>query len=462
MKSSRFLNISHETVSNQSCLRHLFGFYNIFQEHLSEGRYEMSDAPGDILDAGLAAAGRERIDWAWREMPVLRSLHRTFSSQRPLEGLRISVCLHITTETANLARTLKIAGADLVLCASNPLSTQDDVAATLVRDFSIPVYAIRGEDTGTYYQHIQSALNHRPRITLDDGADLVSQLHMHRPEGLAEIIGGTEETAAGVIRLRAMAKSGALKYPIVAVNDAFTKHLFDNRYGTGQSTIDGILRATNVLVAGKVFAVVAYGWCGRGIAMRAHGLGANVIVAEVQPLRALEAAMDGFRVMPLVEAVAIADIVITATGNKHVVDREHLEVMKDGCIMANSGHFDVEVNIPALAAMSKRTRRPRPFVEEFHLADGRILCLLANGRLVNLAAAEGHPAAVMDMSFANQALAVVYLAKEGHHLDPQVYPVPALIDEKVARLKLTAMGLSIDTLTAAQEKYLLSWQEGTA
>jgi adenosylhomocysteinase len=422
----------------------------------------MSDQSSDILDANLATAGRERIEWAWREMPVLRRLYKQFSQQRPLQGLRISACLHVTTETANLLRTLKMAGADLVLCASNPLSTQDEVAASLVRDFSIPVYAIRGEDSDTYYRHIHAVLNHRPQITLDDGADLVSQLHLNRPEGLAEVIGGTEETTTGVIRLRAMAKGGALKYPIIAVNDAYTKHLFDNRYGTGQSTLDGILRATSVLMAGKVFTVVGYGWCGRGVAMRAHGLGANVIVTEVQPLRALEAAMDGFRVMPLVDAAAISDFVVTATGNKHVVDREHFEVMKDGCIMANAGHFDVEFNIPALAEMTKIQHRPRPLLDEFHLDDGRILCLLAEGRLVNLVAAEGHPAAVMDMSFANQILSVAYLAHEGRRLNPQVYPVPEIIDEEVARLKLTAMGLSIDMMTAAQEKYLSSWQEGTA
>jgi adenosylhomocysteinase len=416
----------------------------------------------DIRDPGLAPDGRKRIEWAWREMPVLRTLHQHFSEERPLQGLRISGCLHITTETANLARTLKAGGAEVVLCASNPLSTQDDVAAALVRDFAIPVHAIKGEDTETYYRHVNSALDHRPQITLDDGADLVSQLHLHRPDSLAGVIGGTEETTTGVIRLRAMARDGALKYPIVAVNDAYTKHLFDNRYGTGQSTLDGIIRATNILLAGKVFTVVGYGWCGRGIAMRARGLGANVIVTEVQPLRALEAAMDGYRVMPLREAAAIADFVVAATGDKHVVDREHFEVMKDGCVMANSGHFDVEVNIPALAAMAERTHRPRPYVEEFHLPDGRVLCLLAEGRLVNLAAAEGHPAAVMDMSFANQALSVAYLAREGRSLAPQVYPVPSAIDEEVARRKLAAMHLAIDSLTEAQQAYLGSWQEGTA
>ena len=422
----------------------------------------MSKHTCDIRDPGLAPGGRNRIEWAWREMPVLRSLHRQFSEERPLLGLRISGCLHITTETANLARTLQAGGAEVVLCASNPLSTQDDVAAALVQDFAIPVHAIKGEDTDTYYRHVNAALDHRPQITLDDGADLVSQLHLHRPDSLAEVIGGTEETTTGVIRLRSMAADGALRYPIVAVNDAYTKHLFDNRYGTGQSTLDGILRATNILLAGKVFTVVGYGWCGRGIAMRAHGLGANVVVAEVQPLRALEAAMDGYRVMPLRQAAAISDFVVAATGDKHVVDREHFAVMKDGCVMANSGHFDVEVNIPALAAMAQKTHRPRPYVEEFHLADGRVLCLLAEGRLVNLAAAEGHPAAVMDMSFANQALSVAYLAREGRGLVPQVYPVPSAIDEEVARRKLAAMNLAIDSLTEAQQGYLRSWREGTA
>lgn len=421
----------------------------------------MSYPPSAILNAGLADAGRDRIEWSWREMPVLKSLQRTFSLERPLQGLRISACLHVTAETANLARTLKVGGADVVLCASNPLSTQDDVAACLVRDFSIPVYAIRGEDTDTYYRHIDAALDHQPQLTLDDGADLVSQLHLHRPERLGDVIGGTEETTTGVLRLRAMASGGALKYPIVAVNDASTKHLFDNRYGTGQSTLDGIIRATNVLLAGKVFTVAGYGWCGRGIAMRAKGLGAQVVVSEVQPVRALEAAMDGFAVMPLLEAVAISDFVVTATGDRHVVDRPHLEVMKDGCMMANSGHFDAEVNIAALSAMATRTHRPRPFVEEFHVQDGRVLCLLAEGRLVNLAAAEGHPAAVMDMSFANQALTVAYLARAGRSLAAQVYPVPNAIDEKVARLKLAAMNLAIDTLSEAQEKYLASWQDGT-
>lgn len=422
----------------------------------------MSHPASDILDSGLAAAGRERIEWAWREMPVLQSLHRQFAQQRPLDGLRISACLDVTAETASLVRTLKAAGAHLVVCASNPLTAQDDVAAALVRYFSIAVHAIRGEDGDTYYRHIHAALNHRPQITLDDGADLVTQLHLRGAEGLAGMIGGTEETTTGVNRLRAMAASGALRYPIVAVNDAYTKHLFDNRYGAGQSTLDGILRASNVLLAGKVFAVVGYGGCGRGIALRAHGLGANVIVSEVQPLRALEAAMDGFRVMPLLDAVAISDFVITASGDKHVIDRQHLEAMKNGCVLGNAGHFNVEINLSALSAMTQRTHRPRPFLDEFYLADGRLLCLLAEGRPVNLVAAEGPPVAVMDIGFANQALSVAYLARTGRSLEAQVYAVPAAIDDEVARLKLAAMGLSIDRLSDAQEKYLAAWEEGTA
>lgn len=421
----------------------------------------LSTHGGEIQAPELAQSGRQRIEWALREMPVLHRLQQQFTRQRPLHGLRISACLHVTSETANLARTLKAGGADIVLCASNPLSTQDDVAAALVSEFSIPVYAIKGEDTETYYRHIDKALDHHPQITLDDGADLVSRLHLKRPDSLPTLMGGTEETTTGVTRLRAMASDGALKYPIVAVNDAHTKHLFDNRYGTGQSTLDGIMRATNMLLAGKVFTVIGYGWCGRGIAMRARGLGANVIITEVQPLRALEAAMEGYRVMPLREAVAVSDIIVAASGEKHVVDMEHLERMKDGCIMANAGHFDVEINIPALVTLTESRHRPRPNVEEFHLLDGRVLCLLAEGRLVNLAAAEGHPAAVMDLSFANQALCVVWLAREGHQLQPQVYPVPTTIDENVAHLKLAAMNLTIDSLTETQKRYLASWREGT-
>jgi adenosylhomocysteinase len=394
-------------------------------------------------------------------MPVLRQLAGRLSSERPLQGIRISGCLHITTETANLARTLKAAGAELVLCASNPLSTQDDVAAALVERHGIPVYAIRAESTETYYQHINAALDHHPVLTMDDGADLVSEIHKNRTELLPTMLGGTEETTTGVIRLRAMAGEGALRFPVMAVNDAMTKHLFDNRYGTGQSTLDGVIRATNILLAGKTLTVVGYGWCGRGIALRAKGHGALVIVTEVEPLRALEAAMDGYRVMPLIEAAGQSDFIITATGDKHVIDRTHLEVMKDGCVLANSGHFNVEINIPALEALSVSRHRPRPSVDEYTLADGRTLCLLAEGRLVNLAAAEGHPSAVMDMSFANQVLCVVHLAAANGQLEHRVHSVPAEIDREVARLKLAAMGLHIDELTAEQAHYLSSWEEGT-
>jgi adenosylhomocysteinase len=421
----------------------------------------MAVSKGDIKDISLADEGRARIDWALQEMPVLRGIMQRFAEQRPLQGLRISGCLHITTETANLARTLVAGGAELVLCASNPLSTQDDVAAALVQHYGVPTFAIKGESTEVYYQHINAALDHRPRLTLDDGADLVSELHKNRIPLLEEMIGGTEETTTGVIRLRAMARDRALKYPIVAVNDAMTKHLFDNRYGTGQSTLDGIIRATNILLAGKTFTVVGYGWCGRGIALRARGHGAQVIVTEVESLRALEAAMDGYRVMPLLEAARQSDFIITATGDKHVVDREHFEVMKDGCVLANSGHFNVEIDIPALEGMAVSKQRPRPYVDDYELPDGRRIRLLAEGRLVNLAAAEGHPSAVMDMSFANQVLVVEYLGKPGRDLAPDVHPVPAEIDNEVARLKLAAMGLSIDSLTAEQRNYLGSWREGT-
>jgi adenosylhomocysteinase len=415
----------------------------------------------DILDPGLAEAGSRRIEWALQEMPVLRELNSRFSRERPLAGVRLSGCLHITTETANLARTLKAAGADIVLCASNPLSTQDDVAAALVRRYQIPVFAIRGESTEVYYRHINAALDHRPVITMDDGADLVSEIHKSRRDLIDGMLGGTEETTTGVIRLRAMAKEGALSFPVIAVNDAMTKHLFDNRYGTGQSTLDGVIRATNILLAGKVFTVVGYGWCGRGIAMRAKGHGANVIITEVDPLRALEAAMDGFRVMPLIEAAALSDFIVTATGDRHVVDRAHMDVMKDGCVLANSGHFNVEINIPALEAMAVDKQRPRASVDEYRLADGRRLCLLAEGRLVNLAAAEGHPSAVMDMSFANQVLCAVYLATRSGPLENRVHDVPADIDREVARLKLAAMHIRIDELTQEQLRYLSSWQEGT-
>jgi adenosylhomocysteinase len=415
----------------------------------------------DVKDLSLAAAGRARIEWALQEMPVVRDITRRFTEQRPLQGLRISGCLHITTETANLARALVAGGAEVVLCASNPLSTQDDVAAALVKDFGVPTFAVKGESTEVYYQHINAALDHAPRITLDDGADLVSELHKSRIPLLDAMIGGTEETTTGVIRLRAMARDRALKYPIFAVNDALTKHLFDNRYGTGQSTLDGIIRATNILLAGKTFTVVGYGWCGRGIALRARGHGADVIVTEVEPLRALEAAMDGYRVMPLIEAARESDFIITATGDKHVIDSRHYTVMKDGCVLANSGHFNVEINIPALEALAVAKQRPRPYVDDYALADGRRIRLLAEGRLVNLAAAEGHPSAVMDMSFANQALVVEYLWTRGQGLAPAVHPVPAEIDGEVARLKLAAMDLAIDGLTPEQQTYLSSWREGT-
>ena len=415
----------------------------------------------DIRNADLAQAGRDRIDWAWQEMPVLRQLAQRFTDDKPLDGLRIGACLHVTTETANLVRVLTAGGARVSLCASNPLSTQDEVAAALVRDLEIPVFAVRGEDTERYYRHINAVIDSSPQVTLDDGADLVSELHRNRREMLPDVIGGTEETTTGVIRLRAMAAEHALEYPIVAVNDAMTKHLFDNRYGTGQSTLDGVIRATNILLAGRTFTVAGYGWCGRGIARRAQGHGANVIVTEVEPLRALEAAMDGFRVMPLTEAAARSDFIVTATGDKHVIDSVHLEVMKDGCVLANSGHFNVEINIPALEALAVEKCRPRPSVDEYRLADGRRIRLLAEGRLVNLAAAEGHPAAVMDMSFANQALSVAYLWSHRGQLEDRVHPVPGQIDAEVARLKLSAMGIRIDTLTSEQTHYLASWQEGT-
>ena len=415
----------------------------------------------DIRDKSLAEKGVARIEWALKEMPVLRGLSENLSNTKPLSGLRISACLHITTETANLARTLKAAGADLVLCASNPLSTQDDVAAALVSEYRIPVYAIRGENTGTYYQHIQSALDHRPVMTMDDGADLVSELHKTRTELLENMVGGTEETTTGVIRLRAMAKDDALRYPVIAVNDAMTKHLFDNRYGTGQSALDGIIRATNILLAGKTFTVVGYGWCGRGVALRAKGHGAHVIVTEVDAVRALEATMDGYRVMPLLQAAKESDFILSVTGDKHVIDKEHIEVMKDGCVLANAGHFNVEINIPTLQAMSVKKNHPREFVDEYTLKDGRVIRLLAEGRLVNLAAAEGHPSAVMDMSFANQVLCAIHMQKHHGELGNQVHNVPAEIDHEIARLKLAAMDIRIDHLTDAQQKYLSSWQEGT-
>ncbi|HOU44644.1 MAG TPA: adenosylhomocysteinase [Anaerolineaceae bacterium] len=415
----------------------------------------------DVKDIKLAEGGRRRIEWAAREMPVLRSINERFERERPLAGIRVSACLHVTTETANLMRTLQLGGAEVVLTASNPLSTQDDVAAALVSFMEIPVYAIKGEDNATYYKHIHAALDNRPHLTMDDGADLVSTLHKDRRELLPGVIGGTEETTTGVVRLRAMAEDKALLFPVIAVNDAMTKHFFDNRYGTGQSTVDGIVRATNVLLAGKVFVVAGYGWCGRGLASRARGLGASVVVTEVDPLKALEAVMDGYRVMPMADAAKIGDIFCTVTGDLNVIDRHHFEVMKDGAIVANSGHFNVEINIPALAEMSTGKKLVRPFVEQYDLPDGRAIFILGEGRLINLAAAEGHPASVMDMSFANQALSAEYMVKYGSQLKKRVYSVPADIDAEIARIKLAAMGVLIDTLTPEQLAYLNSWEEGT-
>ncbi len=416
----------------------------------------------DIKNSKLADGGRHRIDWAEQEMPVLRQIRERFAKEQPLKGVRVSACLHVTAETANLMKTLQAGGADIVLCASNPLSTQDDVAASLVMHDEIPVYAIKGEDNKTYYDHITAALDFKPNLTMDDGADLVSTIHKSRTELFTDIIGGTEETTTGVIRLEAMAKDGALKFPIIAINNAMTKHFFDNRYGTGQSTLDGIVRATNILLAGKTFVVAGYGWCGRGLANRARGMGANVIVTEVEPLPALEAVMDGFRVMPIEKAAQEGDIFCTVTGNKNVLDRQHFEVMKDGAIVANSGHFNVEININALEALSGGDkRRVREFVEAYPLKDGRKINLLGEGRLINLASAEGHPASVMDMSFANQALGVAYMLQNAKDLKPNVYSIPADVDREIARLKLAAMGVKIDTLTDEQAKYLNSWEEGT-
>ena len=415
----------------------------------------------DVKDTKLAEGGRLRIEWAQREMPVLSQIQERFKRERPLSGMRISACLHVTTETANLMKTLQAGGADVVLTASNPLSTQDDVAASLVSHDEIPVYAIKGESNVVYYKHIDAALDHKPHITMDDGADLVNVLHTKRRELLSSVVAGTEETTTGVIRLRAMAADKALSYPIIAVNDALTKHFFDNRYGTGQSTLDGIVRATNILLAGKVFVVAGYGWCGRGLASRARGMGSDVIVTEVDPLKALEAVMDGFRVMPMEEAARVGDIFVTLTGDINVVDRHHFEVMKSGAIIANSGHFNVEINIPALAEMAVSKRLVRPFVEEYTLKDGRSIFILGEGRLINLAAAEGHPASVMDMSFANQALSLEYLVKNAGKMEKRVYSVPETIDKEIARLKLSAMSISIDDLTSEQVHYLNSWQEGT-
>jgi len=415
----------------------------------------------DVKDIKLAEGGRLKIAWAEREMPVLRLIKERFSKEKPLKGLRISACLHVTTETANLMKTLQAGGADVVLTASNPLSTQDEVSASLVSHDEIPVYAIKGENNITYYKHINAALDHKPHFTMDDGADLVNVLHKDRRDLLPNVIAGTEETTTGVIRLHAMAADKALYYPIIAINDALTKHFFDNRYGTGQSTIDGIVRATNILLAGKTFVVAGYGWCGRGLASRARGMGSNVVVTEIDPLKALEAVMDGYRVMPMKDAAKIGDIFVTLTGDLNVVDGKHFASMKDGAIIANSGHFNVEINIPALEKMSKSKRLVRPFVEEYVLADGRRIYILGEGRLINLAAAEGHPASVMDMSFANQALSLEYLVKNASKLEKKVYSVPEAIDMKIAELKLAAMNVKIDKLSAEQVKYLASWEEGT-
>jgi adenosylhomocysteinase len=415
----------------------------------------------DIKDLSQAETGRKRIDWAENEMPVLRLIRERFAKERPFKGLRVSACLHVTAETANLMRTLSIGGADVVLVASNPLSTQDDVAASLVQHDEIPVFAIKGEDNETYYKHLAAGLDHNPHVTMDDGADLVSGVLKSRPDLIETMLGSTEETTTGVIRLKAMANDGVLKFPVIAVNDSDTKHLFDNRYGTGQSTIDGVIRATNVLLAGKTFVVGGYGYCSRGIAERARGLGALVVVTEIDPIKALEAAMDGFRVMPMINAAQIADFIVTATGDKHVLDGEDFAVMKDGCIVANSGHFNVEINIPDLEALSVEKRQPRTFVEQYILKDGRRINLLGEGRLINLASAEGHPSAVMDMSFANQALATEYLLRNQGKLSHGVHALPKEVDREIAALKLHAMGIVIDTLTADQAHYLSSWEEGT-
>jgi adenosylhomocysteinase len=420
-----------------------------------------ASAAGDIKDARLVQEGLRRIEWAAREMPVTRLIGERFSRERPLAGVRVAACLHVTTETANLMLALKAGGAEVVICASNPLSTQDDVAAALALEHGIATFAIKGEDNDTYYRHINQALDTRPQITMDDGADLVATIHKDRRDLLQDIVGGSEETTTGVIRLRSMAKAGALAYPIIAVNEAETKHFFDNRYGTGQSTLDGIIRATNVLLAGKNVVVAGYGWCGKGVAMRARGLGAHVIVTEVNPVRALEALMDGLQVKTMAEASAVGDIFITVTGDINAIDRHHLEAMKSGAIVANSGHFNNEINLEALASMTEARRDIRDFVEEFKLGDGRVVYVLGEGRLVNLAAAEGHPAAVMDMSFANQALAAEYIATYGKTLKPDVYTVPEELDQEVARLKLRSMGVEIDVLTEEQQRYLSSWEEGT-
>jgi adenosylhomocysteinase len=415
----------------------------------------------DIKGFELADLGKKRIEWAHQSMKVLQIIRKEFIKNQPLKGIRVSACLHVTAETANLMIALRDGGADVALCASNPLSTQDDVAASLVRDYNIPVFAIKGEDNDSYYSHIMAAVDHKPQFTMDDGADLVSILHTKRKTELANVIGGTEETTTGVIRLRAMAKEGVLQYPIVAVNDADTKHLFDNRYGTGQSTIDGIIRATNFLLAGSKFVVAGYGWCGRGLASRARGAGAEVVITEIDPTKALEAVMDGFRVMSMEEAAKIGDVFCTVTGNKNVLAKQHFELMKDGAIISNSGHFNVEIDIPSLEKLSSSKRTTRAFVDEYTMKDGRRINLLGEGRLINLAAAEGHPASVMDMSFADQALSCQYMVKNHASLEKKVYTVPAELDKRVAKLKLESLGIKIDRLTSEQEEYLASWNEGT-
>lgn len=415
----------------------------------------------EVKDLNLKEKGRLKIEWAERFMPVLTQIRKRFEKERPLEGVRVGACLHVTTETANLMIALKAGGAEIALCASNPLSTQDEVAASLVRDFEIPVFAIKGESNEVYYRHIESVLATQPMITMDDGADLISTLHKKYPDKARDVIGGTEETTTGVIRLKSMAREGVLLYPIIAVNDALTKHLFDNRYGTGQSTLDGIMRSTNFLFAGSVVVICGYGWCGKGLAKRAQGLGAKVIVCEVDPLKALEATMDGYQVMLLEEAAKIGDVFITATGDINVISKKHFKLMKSGAILANTGHFNVEIDVESLKELSVSSRKVREYVEEFKMADGRVLFLLGEGRLINLAAAEGHPAMVMDMSFANQALSVEYLFKEGEKLEKRVYSVPEEIDRQIAYLKLQSMGISIDSLSPEQEEYLSSWEEGT-
>ena len=416
---------------------------------------------GDVKDISLADAGKRKIEWSQQQMPVLQIIRKRFIKEQPLKGLRVSACLHVTSETANLMIALRDGGAEIVLCASNPLSTQDEVAASLNRDYNIPTYAIKGEDNETYYSHLRAALDHKPQMTMDDGADLVTMLLTKRPEQVKDVIAGTEETTTGVIRLRAMAKDGTLKYPVIAVNDAQTKHFFDNRYGTGQSTLDGVIRATNLLLAGLKVVIAGYGWCGRGVAMRAKGHGADVIITEIDPVKGIEAVMDGFRVLPMVDAAKEGDVFITVTGNKNVIRAEHFEHMKSGAVVCNSGHFNVEIDIPALERLSSGKREVRPLVDEYQLKDGRRICLIGEGRLVNLATAEGHPASVMDMSFANQALSAEYLVKHSKDLKPQVYVVPEDLDKEIAKMKLESMGHKLDKLTPEQEHYLASWQEGT-